>query len=127
MIYAYQLGELNPHIAPLQRILEKARFASTEEAAINDAALRVMKDWVNLGRGMSEKLTSLIDDITNMVYRTQSEIQRGIERKPTQQEFNILVRKHGVNQDALNVLTKINKMFDKFLDLSLGPSLAMRR
>ena len=77
-----------------------------------------MKDWVNLGRDMSGKLVGLIDDITNMVYRTQSEIQRGIGRKPTQQEFSTLVRKHGVNKAGLDVLTKINALFDKFLDLS---------
>ena len=44
--------------------------------------------------------------------------RRGIGRKPTQQEFSTLVRRHGVNQDGLNVLTKINTLFDKFLDLS---------
>ena len=31
MIYAFQLGELNPNLVPLQRYLEKMRFAAVEE------------------------------------------------------------------------------------------------
>ena len=118
MIHAFQLGELNPNLAPLQSYLAKMREVGVDEAKINDARIRVTKDWVNLGRDMSGRMVALIDDITNMVYRTPSEIARGIGRKPTQAEFNALVRRHGVNAAGLQVMQKINKLFDTFLDLS---------
>ncbi len=118
MLHAFQLGELNPHVADLQRYLEKMREAAVDEAKINDAALRIMKDWQNIGREQSEGLVNFIDDITNMTYRSQQEIGQGISRKPTTQEFNALARKYKLNAQALDVFSKINKMFDTFLDLS---------
>ena len=120
MIHAFQLGELNPRLVPLQRYLEKMRFASVEESKINDAALRVMKDWNGIGREQSESLTGFIDDIANMVYRTAKEVQQGVARKPTQQEFQTLARKYKLNAAALNVFRKINTMFDNFLDQNLA-------
>ena len=87
-------------------------------SGINDAALRVMKDWQNIGRAQAERLTQFIDDVTNMVYRTAAEIKRGITRNPTPAEFNALARKHGLQTGALDVFTKVNKMFSEFLDRS---------
>ena len=117
MVHLFQLTELNPRLDGLQRYAETMRIANTEEAKITDAALRIVKDWDNL-RQQGENLTLLIDDVTNMVYRTPQEVAQGIQRHPTQAELQALIRIHRVSADALRVFNDIRRVFNVFLDLS---------
>ena len=111
-----QLVDANPLFAPLARYAERVRMMHLEESKIHDAALRVGKRWRALGTKQGEALTALLDDVTNMVYRTDDEIARGVGRHPTQAEFQALVGKHKVGGKSLEVFSAIKKMFDAFLD-----------
>jgi hypothetical protein len=124
MLHAYQLGELNPKLAPFQRYLEKMRAAAVDESRWNDAAMKIMKDWENVGRQQSERVIDFIDDITNMVYRTQAEVKAKIGRKPSAAELQVLVQKHGLNNAGINLVAKINTLFDGFLDASAQLAIA---
>lgn len=113
-----ELGAANPRFTPLIRYIETMMGMHREEAQIQDAVHKISKDWRALGNKQSEALTALMDDVTNMVYLTQKERQQGVTRKPTQAEFAALVKKHGVDQRGLGVYVKVNRFFDKFLDLT---------
>lgn len=119
-----QLADANPRFTPLLRYTERVREMHNDESKIQDAALRVAKDWRRLG-SQSENLTALIDDVTNMVYLTLDEQKRGVQRHPTQEEFNRLVAKHKVSGQALEVYSKIKTMFATFLTLVQQNSVAM--
>lgn len=119
-LHAYQMLELNPHIEPFQRYMEKIRLAELEEAKINDSAIRTMKDWDGLGKVQGERLAKLLDDVTNMVYRSSQERARGIARHPTTAEFQALVKANKVVPDGVKVFTRIKKMFDTFVQLNEG-------
>lgn len=112
-----QLVTANPLFTPLLRYYEKVRQAHVTESAIHDAAGRIAKAWRKLGR-QSENLTALIDDITNMRYRTPQEVAAGVTRHPTRIEFNNLVQQHGLSQEALAVFNQVKQSFAVFLRLN---------
>lgn len=113
-----QMAELNKHIAQLQAYVAKMRAAHIEESKINDRALQVAKEMRRLNPGAKDALFGFIDDITNMVYRTADEVSKNIARHPTPQEFQDLVRQHGVTTKGLEIYQQINKMFDVMLTLA---------
>jgi len=120
-LYKYMLGidrlvDRNPFFTPLLRYVEKVQAMHREESKIQDSAMRVAKAWRRLG-AQSENLTALLDDVTNMNYRTVDEELRGITRQPTAEEFNALVAKHQVGREALLVYADVRKMFNNFLTL----------
>lgn len=117
--YKWMLGldrlvDRNPNFAPLLRYYEKIMAMHRDESKIQDMAVRIAKQWRRLG-AQSENLAALIDDITNMVYRSPMEVRRGATRHPTTAEFGDLVRKHAVSKEALAVYDKVKKSFDVFL------------
>jgi hypothetical protein len=114
MLDLTQLANLNPSFTPLLRYVERMREIHLEEARIFDAALGVGKAWRRLGN-QAENVTALIDDVANMVYRTDEEVANGVARYPTQQEFAALVAKHKVTQPSIKVFDSVRKMFDAFL------------
>jgi hypothetical protein len=105
-----------PNFAPLLRYAERSREMKLDSARIQDAALRIAKEWRSLG-DRAEPLAALIDDVANMRYLSDSEKKNGVERHPTKQEFTDLVRRHKVSSAALNVFFKQKNFFHVFLDL----------
>lgn len=118
MVHAFQLGELNPGLVPYQSYLENLRAAGVDESKINDAALRLLKEWDNLGRKQGEALAGLLDEVTNMNYLTPAERARGVTRHPTPAELQTIATRYGVSRAGLIVFDKIRVMFDKFLDFT---------
>lgn len=110
-----QLVKSNPRFTPLLRYYEKIVAMHREEAVIQDAALRVVKKWKGLPKEQGDGLTSFIDDMVNMNYRTPQEVTAGVKRVPTTAEEATWARKHNLSPDALRVYAEIKKMFDGFL------------
>jgi len=117
--YAYgndRLADLNPRFTPLLRYNERVREMRLDTAKIHDYALRILKPWRRLGT-QTENLAAMIDDYSNMVYRSSKEIARGVMRMPTQQEFLDLVKKHQLSREALQVFLAQKKFFSNYLTL----------
>lgn len=117
--YAYgndRLADLNPRFTPLLRYNERVREMRLDTAKIHDYALRILKPWRRLGT-QTENLAAMIDDYSNMVYRSPKEIARGVMRMPTQQEFLDLVKKHQLSREALQVFLAQKKFFSNYLTL----------
>jgi hypothetical protein len=110
-----RLVDKNKLFAPLLRYAERIREMRLDTSKWHDAGLRIVKSWRSLGR-QSENLVALIDDVTNMSYRLPSEVQRGVVRHPTPQEFAKLVNKHKVSAAALDVYKRQKLFFETFLD-----------
>lgn len=120
--YKYMLGidrlvDRNPFFTPLLRFYEKINAMHRDESTIQDIGLRIGKRWARLSKTKQEALAALIDDVTNMVYRTPNEVRRGASRHPTPAEFGDLVRKHAVTADTLKVYNDVKQSFDVFLQL----------
>ena len=111
-----RLVDRNPRFTPLLRYAERIREMRLDTSKIHDAGLRIAKQWRKLGN-RAEPLAALIDDVANMNYRTPAEAAKGVRRMPTEPEFDALVKKHGVDADALSVFDKQRKFFSIFLDL----------
>lgn len=109
-----QLADANPDFTPLLRYVEGLRAMHTDEAQIQDAAVRIGKDWRNLG-SQSQNLTEFLHDLSNMVYLTPQEQAAGVERHPTQAEFTALIAKHQLSSEALKTFNKVKGLFDLFI------------
>lgn len=109
------LVDANPRFIPLLRYNENIRMMHSDAAQWHDVGTRVAKDMAKLGR-QRENLFALIDDLTNMRYRTDDEIKRGIARHPTNAERDALIQKYKVSNEALRVLEKINVSLAGMLD-----------
>lgn len=111
-----QLLDGNPYFQPLRKYVERVRQMHSDESKVHDAALRLMKEWRALGSQMTN-LENFILDVQQMPYLTQGERGMNLWRHPTQQEFEKLVQKHKLNDDALKVYNKMRQMDETFLRL----------
>lgn len=111
-----ELAQANRFFTPLMQYVEGVSAMHREEAKIQDAAVRITKDWRRLGK-QSENLTAFFEDMTNMKYLTPQEVQRGVVRQPTQQEVAQLLARHRLNSRAQEVIGKVQHFFQTFLRL----------
>lgn len=119
-IYKYMLGihqvaQRNERIAPLQKYTETLAVAQLTKQQIMIRAQQVLKAWNKLGGAMGDNLAAFIDDVQNMVYLTPDEEKNKVARFPTQTEMAALVKKHGLNQEALAVFKDIADTFNEHL------------
>jgi hypothetical protein len=113
-----QLIKANPNFTPVLRYGETVELGHQEESSIHDAAIRVLKAWQGLGlRG--DNLAGVLDDLAHMTYLTPAEIHAGVVRQPTVAELNSIIATHSLTGDTatLKVLTDIQSMFSRFLDV----------
>jgi hypothetical protein len=113
-----QLAAVNPNFAPLLRYKERMDEMHNETSQIYDKAIELLKAWRSLGKKRGESIVAALDDIVNMRYRTDDEIQRGIARHPTQEELQAIYREHRVDQESARMIQRLNQMFDAFLQLT---------
>lgn len=111
-----QLLDGNPYFQPLRKYVERVRAMHSDESKIHDAALRLMKDWRALGSQMAN-LEALILDVQDMPYLSPAERRLQAWRHPSPAEFDALVKKHKVSDEALKVYNKMRQMDETFLRL----------
>jgi hypothetical protein len=112
----HQLAKKNPHIKGLTAYVETLALANWNKQNIMDEFLTVLKQWGKLRGGQSDAVAALIDDVTNMVYRSDAEVKQGTSRMPTEAEFAALVAKHGVSEEGVAVFRMIAQTFRNHLD-----------
>lgn len=110
-----QLTDANPDFVPLVTYTETTRMMHSDEARIHDAAVRIGKDWRNLG-SQGDNLSAFLHDLTRMVYLTPQEAAANVERQPSRAEFDLLVDKHKMSGPALKTFAKVKALFDLFID-----------
>ncbi len=111
----HQVAQRNPGIQPLQEYVEIIAVAEMTKKEIQIAAQTVVKAWNKLGQRGSDALSAFIDDVENMVYRTDDEVKAGTNRYPTQPEVAALAKKHGVTAEGLSVFKMIAESFSNHL------------
>lgn len=111
-----QLAKANPHVEGLQRYTEYTKMMAAEINSMRNEAETTAHLWRALQPAQADRLARLIDDFMNMTYRTPLEIRNKTVRKPTQIEFDDLVRRHGVNDRGLEVFKSVVQDFDRMLD-----------
>lgn len=115
-----QLRDANPRFTPLVNYYERMTKMHSEEAQWHDAAMKIAKDWGRLKPGQADALARLVQDLHYMSYRTPSEVQRGVVRHPTQQEFAALVRTHRLDTSGARVYQQMtNAQGRGFIDIML--------
>lgn len=118
-----RLVDLNPRFTPLTKYFGLTNSMRVDTAKIHDKGQSIAKDWQRLGK-QSDNLAQFIDFISNMNYRTPLEVQQGIERHPTQAEFQAAVSRFGVANNALSVFNKTKRFFEGALKLSSQNAIA---
>lgn len=116
MLSMVQIADRNPHILPLARYRELWQLKQLERARIMDESLTTLKAWRRLGEAQADKLAGFIDDYMNLKFLPKAELEKGVSRRPTAEEFAALVKRHGVTTDGLTVFQRIVSDFDRMLD-----------
>lgn len=112
-----ELLDANPYFLPLRNYVERVRMMHNDETKVHDAALRIAKDWRSLGTQQSKNLEAFILELQEMPYLTSGERSMNLWRHPTQQEFNALVAKHKLSNEALALYNRLRAMDETFLKL----------
>lgn len=115
MLSMVQVAARNPHIAQLQRYRELWQVKQLERANIMNQALETLKAWRKLGSEQSDNLAGLIDDYMNLKFLPDDEKVAGVSRRPTQVEFEKLVRDNKVNDQGLAIFQRVVADFDSML------------
>lgn len=121
--YMASLGQLitaNPFFDPILRYGEGVRLQHNDESRIQDSAMRISKRWQRLGQQQGDAVTTVMDDLAHMNYRSPAEVAAGVERMPTPAEVTTLVQQHGLSQDGEIVVNAVRQMFSAFLNLIEG-------
>lgn len=102
-----QLAEMNPHVKQLQKQVEGMKFFNIELRNDADLWLSTAHMFRRLGGPQAEAVAKLMDQWGNMRYRTPDEIALNIQRHPSRDEFEKMVRDNGVSEQGLNVFKKM--------------------
>lgn len=116
MISLPQLAASNLHIAGLQKYKEIVAMMHLEKTNMMSEAEVTLGMWRDLHGPQGDAVARFIDDYMNMRYRTAEEIKNKITRKPTQREFEQLVRRHGLSDKGVEVFRRVTGDFDRMLD-----------
>lgn len=124
----WQVAEKNSHITHMQEHLHAIEdLYSTQKHWISRAVGRT-KEWNNLGKEQSKKLTEFMLDLTEGKYLQQAttktgkpKIRKGLpvlaeNRPPTEHEVHALRQKHGLSDEAFTLYGKIREDFNAVID-----------
>lgn len=109
MVSLQQIASINPWIRPLQRYVEQEKQMQIEARQIQEAGLRVDKKWAALGREQGDIVAKVLDYVTNMRYRTDDEIARGVRRHPTKEEFDSIATRFKLTEEGRAVFNLIRR------------------
>lgn len=107
-----QIAQKNLHIKGLQQYLERTRAWHIEKMRWISRGQERVVEWRNLGKEMSQRLSSFIWEIESMQYLRKGENAR----QPTMQELQAIAIKHKLNREGLDLFLKIRKDFDSVLN-----------
>ena len=106
-----QLSEANPHIQELQIARELFGQVKIESAKVHVAADAVLQKWRQLGDKRGKALSQFLFNLDQMTYRTPDEVENGVVRWPTQQEFSDMARDLGIDRETLAVYSEVRDFF----------------
>jgi hypothetical protein len=110
-----QMAWRNPHIPELreyQSLRDQENSRTMEVIARADARAR---EWDNLPRQQSDRLSQLLFWATEMRYRSANEVRNRVVRQPTQQELAAQIRQLGLSREAVGLYQRVNGDFTDFL------------
>jgi hypothetical protein len=109
-----QMAKKNRHIQPLVEYWENQSFmANTKMEWIARAEQRV-RQWQGLYKGQADALSNLLFDVQEMTYLKADENK--VARQPTNEELAVLVDKHKLKPEAIEMYFLIRQDFLDVLD-----------
>lgn len=121
LFYKYMLGlpqlaARNPGIWGLQRYTEFTRAMHIFRQQMVDRANTTIKLWHGIGRENGKILQALLEEYSDMSYRTPAEIAAGVKRMPSPAELQTMMQQLKVTPEVAAVFKKIVGDFDFMLD-----------
>jgi hypothetical protein len=110
-----QVAKRNLHIKELQAYREDVQKMHIEIQNVMAKAHLIMSQLRRLGRRQEEAVYAAMHDLDQMNYRTAKEIADDVQRNPTLQEFDAIVKKHKLSVAGLKALNNMRLLFDAFL------------
>jgi hypothetical protein len=111
-----QVQQLNRHIPQLARYTDMHRLAYREIQDIASAAQDRALQWGRIRDPAQLKgLTNAIHDYARGLFKLPH-TEDGIDRRPNNEEWAALIKKHGLNKQALDVFTGVIQDFDAALE-----------
>ena len=101
-----QLARANLNFTPILRYMERVKQMHLEETEIQDLAVRIGKDWFHLG-ARGDRLSSFIDHMAHMRYRSDLEVSRGVIRHPTTAETQKAIADFKMDQEMQTLFQRI--------------------
>lgn len=107
MLSLPQIAKRNPSIPGLQLYNEGVRQMHSEIQRMRDRATTTTKLWFGLGKKNGISLNGLIEDYSDMSYRSAAEVAAKVSRKPTQQELQALFAKHQAGKEVIATFKQV--------------------
>jgi hypothetical protein len=118
----HQVAQENMHIPEVQLYTEGMRMSRLDVNNIMADAERILKQFMRplrrqktKGKSQADRLADFLFDMTEMNYRTQDEVNKGVRRNPSAQEFQRLVAKHQLSAEAVTTFEQIREFFIKVI------------
>ncbi|KKN74532.1 hypothetical protein LCGC14_0389490 [marine sediment metagenome] len=103
-INVIQLAKDNPHIQGLVRYVELMDRMWSEKMGIVADTDEILRKWMaSMSVGMQDRFAKFLFDMDGMEYLTEEEVEAGVSRFPTDEEFGALVRKHKLSREAVEM------------------------
>ncbi len=103
-INVIQLAKDNPHIQGLVRYVELMDRMWSEKMGIVADTDEILRRWMaSMSVGMQDRFAKFLFDMDGMEYLTDEEVEAGVSRFPTDEEFGALVRKHKLSREAVEM------------------------
>lgn len=106
-----QLSEANPHIAELQIARELFGQVKIDTAKIHVSADATLQKWRQLGSKRAKALSQFVFELDQMTYRTADEVESGVIRWPTKDEFFKMATELKLDQETLQVYGEVRDFF----------------
>lgn len=106
-----QLSEANPHIRELQIARELFAQVKIESAKIHVSADDILQRWRQLGEKRGKNLGQFLFNLDQMTYRTADEVEKGVIRWPTKDEFKQMAEDLGLDAETLQVYGEVRDFF----------------
>jgi hypothetical protein len=111
-----QIQELNPHIVGLRTYHDIVRVMNEMRNQLGKAAQDRLRQWNSIKDKVQLKnLTNFIQDYANGMFKLPH-TEDGVFRRPNQEEFAALVKKHELSAQSIKLFEGITKDFDGFLE-----------
>lgn len=119
----WQLAKVNPRFRQLQTYKEAAEMMQKRALELQGSPFLMLQRVQKISPQQRNALFDVFEDYMRFRYLSEEDYKAGTRRRPNEQEFAALMKKHGMNEAGAmafaDVVAEIDKQTDQWLQLAL--------